>query len=188
LPFERALAIREARFGADSAPTAQSQHDLAAALAASGQLERAQSLLETCLAARERLSGPDSPEVAATLADLAEILRRRDQPSAAAPLLARAVATLEKTDGDGRALATALNNLAALRFREGAYRDAGPMLAQALQLEEKALGPDDPELAVTLDNYAAVLTTLERGPEAEAARHRATAIRTAQAQRQAVRP
>ena len=116
------------------------------------------------------------------------MLRRRDQPGAADPLLARAVATLEKTGGDGRALATALNNLAGLRFRAGAYRDAEPMLARALQLEEKALGPDDPELAVTLDNYAAVLTALERGPEADAARHRAMAIRTAQAQQHAVRP
>jgi tetratricopeptide (TPR) repeat protein len=76
-----------------------------------------------------------------------------------------------------------LNNLAALHYRRGAYRDALPLLARALRLEEQAHGPDYPELAVTLDNYAAVLTELARPAEAEAARHRADAIRLTQARR-----
>ena len=67
-----------------------------------------------------------------------------------------------------------LNNLAALHYRRGAYRDALPLLARALRLEEQAHGPDYPELAVTLDNYAAVLTELARPAEP---RRRATGRR-----------
>jgi tetratricopeptide (TPR) repeat protein len=98
------------------------------------------------------------------------------------PLLVRAAA-IEERLGDRPALATVLNNLAALHYRKGAYRDAEPLLTRALSLGEQAGGPDDPSLAVTLDNYAAVLRGLSRGPEAEAAAHRAEAIRLAQSRR-----
>ena len=47
------------------------------------------------------------------------------------------------------------------------------MLARAVRVEVEALGPDHPDLAVTLENHAAVLLELERREEAEAALNRA---------------
>ena len=170
--FERALAIRTGQVGEESLAAAQSRRDLAATAAETGDLERAQALLEASLATQERLLGQD-----ATLTDLAEVHRRQGDLDEAAPLLARALATEERQGEETPGLATMLNNLAALHYRRGAYRDALPLLARALRLEEQAHGPDYPELAVTLDNYAAVLTELARPAEAEAARHRADAIR-----------
>jgi tetratricopeptide (TPR) repeat protein len=188
--LERALAIRVERLGDARAETAQTRHELAVALASTagagdGELARAQALLEESLAARERLSpGPASPEVAATLADLAEVLRRRGQPDAALPHLARVLAIHESAARDGvggRDLAAILNNLALLHYRRGAYLDAEPLLARAVLVESQALGPDHPDLAVTLENHAAVLLELERREEAEAALHRAKAVRIANA-------
>jgi tetratricopeptide (TPR) repeat protein len=188
--LERALAIREGRpprGAGDELAAAGLRHALASALAAGDDegLARAQGLLEASLAARERLLGAGHPEVGATLADLAEVLRRRGRAAEGVPLLRRALAVAETAagPGDGRRLATLLNNLAALHYEAGAYREAEPLLARALKLEEAALGPDAPALAVTLDNHAAVLAELEREEEAEAARHRARAIRLAQAGR-----
>ncbi|HEX8376002.1 MAG TPA: tetratricopeptide repeat protein, partial [Geminicoccaceae bacterium] len=185
--LERVLASRVGLAGGEGrAETAQVRHELAVALAAAGGgdgLARAQELLKESLAARERLSGPESPEVAATLSDLAEVLRRRGQPDAALPHLARVLAIREaaaaKGDGGGTDLAAILNNLALLHFRRGAYLEAEPLLARAVRVEAEALGPDHPDLAVTLENHAAVLLELERREEAEAALHRAKAVRIA---------
>jgi tetratricopeptide (TPR) repeat protein len=119
-----------------------------------------------------------------TLADLAEVLRRRGQPDAALPHLARVLAIHESAARDGvggRDLAAILNNLALLHYRRGAYLDAEPLLARAVLVESQALGPDHPDLAVTLENHAAVLLELERREEAEAALHRAKAVRIANA-------
>jgi tetratricopeptide (TPR) repeat protein len=84
--------------------------------------------------------------------------------------------------GSGPAdLAALLNNLALLHYHRGAYLEAEPLLARAVRVEAEAFGPDHPDLAVTLENHAAVLLELERREEAEAALNRAKAVRIANA-------
>jgi hypothetical protein len=47
-----------------------------------------------------------------------------------------------------------LNNLALLYEAQGRHADAEPLYKRALAIEEKALGPDHPHVAVSLNNLA----------------------------------
>ena len=51
------------------------------------------------------------------------------------------------------------------------------MFERALAIREKALGPDHPDVATSLENYAAMLREVGRGAEAEEMESRAEAIR-----------
>lgn len=74
-------------------------------------------------------------------------------------------------------LATSLNNLATLYFLQEKFAHAEPLYQRALAIVEKALGSDHPDLAVMLDNYAALLRKTDREAEAEKMDARAKAIR-----------
>ena len=60
---------------------------------------------------------------------------------------------------------------------QGHYDAAGPVYRRSLAIYEKALGPEHPELATSLENYAALLRQTGRADEAERMEARAKAIR-----------
>ena len=62
-------------------------------------------------------------------------------------------------------LATTLNSLAMLYHAQGKYAEAEPLYLRALAIMEKALGPDHPNVATTLETYAALLRTMRRDSE-----------------------
>lgn len=66
---------------------------------------------------------------------------------------------------------------------KGDYAAAEPFLRQALATQEKALAPDDPNLAQCLESYAALLRKTSREDEATATEARAQRIRTARSGR-----
>ena len=74
-------------------------------------------------------------------------------------------------------MATTLNNLAVLYQAQGKYADAEPLYKLALAIWEKALGPEHPHVATSLENYAALLRKTGRGNEAIRMKARAKAIR-----------
>ena len=51
-------------------------------------------------------------------------------------------------------MATSLNNLAYLYKRQGRYAEAEPLYLRSLAILEKALGPDHPSVALSLNNLA----------------------------------
>ena len=51
-------------------------------------------------------------------------------------------------------MATSLNNLAGLYREQGKYAEAEPLYQRALKIDEKALGPDHPDVAIRLNNLA----------------------------------
>jgi tetratricopeptide (TPR) repeat protein len=71
LLHERALAIREARLGADHPDTAASLTNLALALHAQGDHDAARPLYERALSIREARLGADHPDTAHSLTNLA---------------------------------------------------------------------------------------------------------------------
>ena len=73
-------------------------------------------------------------------------------------------------------LATSLNNLAALYHAQGKYAEAEPLYQRALAIWEKALGPDHPNVAVSLENYASLLCNTNRDAEAAQIEARANTI------------
>ncbi len=70
-----------------------------------------------------------------------------------------------------------LNNLALLYKAQGRYAEAEPLYKRSLAIDEKALGPEHPAVATSLENYAALLRKTGRGAEAENKEARAKAIR-----------
>ena len=51
-------------------------------------------------------------------------------------------------------MAMSLNNLAGLYDNQGQYAKAEPLYQRALAICEKALGPEHPDVATCLENYA----------------------------------
>ena len=70
-----------------------------------------------------------------------------------------------------------LNNLAVLYTEQGRYAEAEPLYKRALAIDEKALGPDHPDVATALNNLAGLYDDQGRYAEAEPLYKRALAIR-----------
>ncbi len=47
-----------------------------------------------------------------------------------------------------------MNDLARLYWQQGRYAEAEPLYKRSLAIQEKALGPDDPAVAMDLNNLA----------------------------------
>ncbi len=58
-----------------------------------------------------------------------------------------------------------------------AYAEAEPLYQRSLAIWENALGPEHPDVATSLENYAALLRETEREDKAEEMEARAKAIR-----------
>lgn len=54
----------------------------------------------------------------------------------------------------GFQVAATLNNLAVLYGKRGKYKDAEPLCKRALEIREKVLGKDHPDVAKQLNNLA----------------------------------
>ncbi len=71
---------------------------------------------------------------------------------------------------------------AGLYKTQGHYAEAEPLYQRALAIVEKALGPEHPHVATSLENYSALLRQTARADEAERMEARAKAIRAMHAQ------
>ncbi len=71
-------------------------------------------------------------------------------------------------------MAQSFNNLAVLYHAR--YAEAEPLHERSLAIREMALGPDHPDVAPSLENYAALLGEVGRTAEAEEMEARAEAI------------
>jgi tetratricopeptide (TPR) repeat protein len=60
---------------------------------------------------------------------------------------------------------------------QGQYAKAEPLYQRALAIREKALGPEHPDVATSLENYAVLLRKMDRSHEATPLESRANAIR-----------
>ena len=77
--------------------------------------------------------------------------------------------------------------LAERYYKEGKYDEAEPLYKRALEMMKKSLGPDHPDVAQTLENYAALLRKTGRGDEAAKMEARAEAIRAKHAEQNPVK-
>ena len=69
------------------------------------------------------------------------------------------------------------NTLALVNHEMGRYRVAEPLYRQALDIREKSLGPDHPDVAQTVNNLANLYRELEEFSRADPLYERALAIR-----------
>jgi tetratricopeptide (TPR) repeat protein len=178
---ERRLEVareRAASGNGNELQVAASLSNLAVVRRAQGDPSAAIDLQKEALAIREKSLGPDHPEVASSLNSLAALYGAQDNYSAAEPLLLRALAIREKGLGaDDRFTAQSLNNLALLYAAQGRYAEAEPLYQRAVTIFER--GTERTELAITLENYAALLDETGRADESAQMETRARAVRAA---------
>jgi CHAT domain-containing protein/Tfp pilus assembly protein PilF len=74
-------------------------------------------------------------------------------------------------------VAISLNNLAVLYVAQDRYAEAEPLYKRSLAIDEKALGPDHPNVATALNNLALLYKVQGRYAEAEPLYKRSLAIR-----------
>ena len=74
-------------------------------------------------------------------------------------------------------MAISLSNLALLYNYEGKYSEAEPLYKRVVAIREKNLGPEHPDVAQSLDAYAALLRQAGQKADAEKMEARARKIR-----------
>ncbi|MBV9706107.1 MAG: tetratricopeptide repeat protein [Chloroflexi bacterium] len=148
-----------------------------------GDQEAAQVLLEQGLLLNQERLGPNHPEVARTLNNLASLYRGLGKEGLASELFERALAIVERYPEDGEIStddinlnkASILNNMACFYRDHGHLSRAEQYFERALALFEQALGPEHPNVAVVLVNYAELLW-LQRRRQNEAMQLEARAL------------
>ena len=166
--YKRSLAIREKALGPDHPDVAQSLNNLAVLCIQQNRYADAVPLLKRSLAIKEKALGPDDPNVAAALNDLAALYDGQGRYADAEPLHKRALAIYEKALGPDHPdvgvgilpvaaqqdeITTLDRQIEQLR-KEGRYSEAVPLAQRVLAIGEKALGPDHPDVAGSLNNLA----------------------------------
>ncbi len=102
--------------------------------------EQAEPHYRRALAIREKSLGPDHPDVATSLNNLAELLKLKGR-----------LLTIRKL----------FINSPPHQTKHLVYVTAEPLLNRALDIREKALGPDHPDVATSLNNIAELYTLIE---------------------------
>jgi tetratricopeptide (TPR) repeat protein len=144
----RALAIQERQLGMDHPDCAISLQSMAFVLATSGRSVEAVPLMERALAIEERVFGPDHPGIVKTLISLSNV---QSEAADAIPPLERALAIQRRTPHAAEPdTVLLLKNLA---INHALLQHAEQQLEyarQAWELDEKLLGPEAPDRALTL--------------------------------------
>ena len=83
----------------------------------------------------------------------------------------------EHLDADHPYLASYMNDLGVVRYEQGKFLDAEPLLREAMAILEKVIAPDDEQMLMTTGNLAEIYNTLEKYGEAEKLYDRALAIK-----------
>lgn len=140
----------------------------------------ARELLRRGMARAEELSG--QPAVQARMFDaVGQVYERLGQYDRAQELFERAVALRlgERDELTQPDVAISLNNLAWVLRRKGEYARAEALHLQALDIQERLLGPEHPDVAETLMDLGFLYPYVARLEDSEAAYRRALAIRRA---------
>ena len=177
--YRRALSIDEAA-ATGSPGVTRDLNNLASLLQSLQRLPEAEKLYVRALAVDERTVGPQHRDVARDLNNIAVLLRDEGKEADAEPLQRRAITILEdlQRENPGTSssdLASALSNFAAGLPRDRAT-EAESLYRRALELKEKELGIEHPDIAVTLNNLAEALRLSGKSEEAEALFRRALRI------------
>jgi tetratricopeptide (TPR) repeat protein len=137
----------------------------------------AEMLLRNSTAILEKQVGPDNPRFADPLLTYAGLLVVEHHYTNALVPAERAWQILRKSDGVADSyLAGAACILASVYYHLGRNADAESYARKAIELGESAFGPDHPQVASYLANYAVILKRRDR-KEAKEVQERADAIR-----------
>ncbi len=126
-------------------------------------------------AALERVGGDD--ELTARLENtVGWLLQSEGKPDEALAAQRTASSSYRKTGREDRFSTWLLNDEASALEELGRHEESAAEFQQAVELKQRLLGPNHPDVGVSLSNLASVLTSLGRYPEAAAAIDKARAV------------
>jgi tetratricopeptide (TPR) repeat protein len=130
---------------------------LALVLSRKGDLSEAWQMESEAVEIVERVDGPDSPNLAINRHNLAAILRDMGNILEAEKSERQTLAIWRQVAAEHADVAYALNNLGFLLLAEGDWKQAAPLLQEALEMRRKQLGEKHPLVALSLANWGRVL-------------------------------
>ncbi|HKB41378.1 MAG TPA: tetratricopeptide repeat protein, partial [Gemmataceae bacterium] len=155
---ERLLKIRATRAGGDGIQLAGARNQLALAYKLSGRVRDAIPLYEQTLKAFQGHKELASTPVTATVMhNLAAAYATAGRVADAERLYLSGLEIAGRVPNGDKFIPQGHHNLATFYFSEGRNAEAADLFRKALTAKEKELGPDDPNVAVTLNNLAGVL-------------------------------
>jgi tetratricopeptide (TPR) repeat protein/predicted Ser/Thr protein kinase len=162
-----ALAIREAKLGADHPDVATSLHNLGVASINLGMAEQAADYLGRALAIRRAVLGEEHPDVATSYNGLGNSHNARGQTAEAIALYRKSLAIRERAlPGDHPDIASSLSNLSVSLTYLKDYEPALELQRRALAIRERAHAADHPDIAASWNNLGLIYTSLGRHGEA----------------------
>ena len=175
--LQRALAIKEAVYGAEHPEVARALGNLGNAREQLGEFQAAGAIQERALAISEAVYGPEHPEVARALGNLGNVQRKSGDPAAARLSLQRALAIEEAAYGpEHPEVGHTLNNVGIVLEQLGELEAALATQRRALLISEAVYGPEDPQAARNLVDFGNVQRKLGQHAAASAAYDRALGI------------
>ena len=144
----------ERALGPDHPDVAAVYHNLGGLEHARGRYARGEPHARRAVAIREQALGPDHPDVAADVAALAAILDGQGKYDEAEPLYRRAWPSSSASTVRSTTRSPSPEQPGGALARKGDEMKAERLYRRALAIKEKALGPDHPDTALTLNNLA----------------------------------
>jgi len=155
---ERSYKLRKEVLGPRHVLTAESLILLADATRLNGGSAQSEPLFREALDVQRAKLGADSTKVADTLSLLGECLYLKGKNDEAETKLREALVIFQKQDPSlGSA---ARDYLARLPETKGEYLEAARLLREAVDIDRRTVGTDDPRYTASLHNYAGALARL----------------------------
>ena len=177
--YQRALAVREAKFGSKHVETLNTVHNLASVWRAQGQYAPAETLHRRAVAGFTEKLGATHQRTLMSTNCLAVVLSDQEgkpKQDEAARLYRRVLAAQEATLGtDHENTLVTASNLAVLLTSQGEHAEALPLKRRVLAGTMARLGAEHPHTLVAVGNLARTLEELRRFDEAEPLYRRALA-------------
>ncbi len=176
--YEKALKIREIRWGEESEEAAVVRNNLALSLTRLAEYARAEKLYLVTLKFKEDIFDPESPEVALVHNNLGLLYQDKGDYRLAKTHLERALKIWEKSRGPNHPdAAIALGNLAAFYQGVGQPQRAEELARRVLKIREEQKDPNSQDLSTACNNLASILHDLGRTAEAIPLQRRSLALR-----------
>ena len=181
--YQQALATVETATNPPAYEIVQQLQPLAEFYRTTGKYPEAEAAAKRALAIQEQAAQTNAvPDALGNVAicndDLAQIYLAWNKPDQAESNYNRSVVMVEKIGGaDNPDLPPRLMGLAAALRAQKNYAAAETQYKRAMAIIEKENGPDAPGMRVVLDEYAKLLTDMQKPGEAKTARDRADSIR-----------
>ena len=178
---QQELAIWEQALGPEHPNVAHSLYNLGSLYFNVGRDAEAEPLLKRALAIWEKAYRRDHSLMSFTwaLSGLANLYQREGRYADQEPLLRRLLTIYDVPGHDQLDLARLLSQLAVNYDRQGRYTEEEPVLKRSLSMLEKALGPENSEVANGRNGLAGLYRTKGRYADAEPIYKRSLAIHEA---------